>query len=390
MVIFPILTRYNKSLKSYFFLKGMINCMDFVLESSLNALEFNEKLFDIMMGDFPEILPATEAEVSAAQPTQSANPSEPSNPTTTSNNSSNTTQENEKTGNSENNKGAKQNAPNLWDIIKNAIAWLIDNITDCMNKLANKVAYANRTGKQFEKEIANLEKKYKPRFHSPETKCEVENYNYDIEFLNNFKESMKTYHTEISNRTNKLISDYEEFLRNSTSTPSTSNDKKDGNKENIDQFSSKNKDLEDTNIFRKEAIRKAASSLSIATDSLETDSAFLKAVREKFRGAKQTMQLTQAVYTKCRNAIKSYNDLMRDNHNVLQNWQNEAKKNKGVLDRFKRDSKLNAKSSKNFAKIFTNMVKLNNLPVEGVQFYATCYNEFIINARMVCKTCLGG
>ena len=358
--------------------------MDFVLESALNMLEFNETLFDIMVGEFSSLDPATEAPTASVssdatgnQQTSSTNNSSANqqgataannNQNTNTNTNTNNDQQNQNTDNTET--GQKQVAPGFWDKVKKVIDWLINSITDAINKFTNSIAYVQKTGKDFDKEIKNLEKKYKPRFG-----IKVENYSYNIPFLNFFKTSCAKYYQSIIDRVRKVIQDYESLLRGSMTA---------------EDFAKASEDLADNNKFRGDIMRNAYGSLGLPVGSLDTDSELMKQVRVKFRGESTEQTIEQADYNECRTNIRKYNDNMREVNQLLNSWQQNAKDNQRILRRFELDSKVNSKSSKDFAKVFVNAHKLLNLPIQGIQFYMTCYNEYIVNARMICKKCLGG
>ena len=122
--------------------------MDFVLESALNMLEFNETLFDIMVGEFSSLDPATEAPTASVssdtagnQQTSSTNNSSANqqgataannsqNTSTNTNTNTNNDQQNQNADNTET--GQKQVAPGFWDKVKKVIDWVINSITDAI------------------------------------------------------------------------------------------------------------------------------------------------------------------------------------------------------------------------------------------------------------------
>lgn len=392
--------------------------MDITLESVLGMIDFNERLYNVMVEELPVLTPATEAENSTSSSTASSSSTSAS---ASSNSSSNSTQSSSNTtspnnsNSAENQKGlnekAESNIKDNTDEIKKKstfgekfaalINWIVTAVQNAFAKISTSVKYGTMACKNYEAAIAKLEKKYKPRF---DITLQCKEYNIDILQESNV-EAVNMFN-RLRDKVNELAKESSDVIRaGATKDAIAVFDGKQSIKELVSgdfytrvyketlgklQLDFSDKKDDDNSSGSSQKASEAAEGSSDKKDEIPSDAIYVKALVNTFRGNGQVFdkKIDSAFYNTCRDAVKRYSEKAKLILANVQNFESIARKLKITL-RYDNLAE-NNEAVKTWYNQTNKLTKQMQLSISVERTYIACWDEYALNASNICKKCLGG
>ena len=350
--------------------------MNAILSEAIESYRFNNDLLDAIINDIP-MSPAME---------EAGQTGTPSNTTTTntSTTASNTTDNKNEANPTASGEAKEKKDFNLIEKIKKIFQFLQDMVMKVITNIKGKLQYISQSKLAYDREIKELQKKYKPRFDLVK-----KNRRYDFDILNKTVQALDRVYNEYTNDLTACIGLYRKSL-NGQMTVEEYNTK-------MDEY--KKKPVHDNTA------KEVAKVLGSEFGKVETFSHLIKAIQQKHRGMQISasadnnenapkgegsveMVLDQQLYNNCSKFIMNFNTRIQNCHHFIDRLKMYQDKMKSDIESITNNSQQTAE--KGSATSILNMTKSLNFFSTMVNFLVSSYTEQLVNCRMVVKACLGG